>query len=173
MIRRVAERYAVDPGRVFVIGLSNGGFMAHRLACDHADQVAAVVSLAGAQFADKSACRPSRAVSVLQVHGTADDTVLFGGGSIAGHPYPSAAETVGRWRELDHCSAQATMDPPLDAVAAIAGRETTRTSWGAGCTDGSEVALWTVRGGPHVPEVTPSFTAAVVSWLEAHARRSG
>jgi pimeloyl-ACP methyl ester carboxylesterase len=48
VIRDVSARHAVDPRRVFIVGHSNGGFMAHRMACEASDLVAAVVSLAGA-----------------------------------------------------------------------------------------------------------------------------
>ncbi|MFD0744981.1 alpha/beta hydrolase family esterase [Phytohabitans flavus] len=40
----VAAKYAVDPARVYFVGHSNGGFMALRMACEHADRVAAVAS---------------------------------------------------------------------------------------------------------------------------------
>ena len=48
VIDDVAAHYRVDPKRVWALGLSNGGFMAHRLACDAADRFAAVVSVSGA-----------------------------------------------------------------------------------------------------------------------------
>src|SRR5262245_47224615 len=48
VIDRLSAIYNVDPLRIFVVGHSNGAFMAHRLACDHADRIAAVVSLEGA-----------------------------------------------------------------------------------------------------------------------------
>jgi len=170
VIDTVADGYAVDPRRVFVIGFSNGGFMAHRLACDHADQVAAIVSIAGAQHADSAACDPSRAVSVLQVHGSADQNVRFAGGSLEGHPYPSVARTVRDWRELDQCSDRpGVTGARLDANASLPRRETARTSWSTGCVDGTEVALWTVEGGGHEPEPTSAFVDAVVDWLYAHA----
>ena len=38
---------------------------------------------------------------------------------------------------------------------------------------GSEVALWKVVDGGHVPDVTPDFTKAVVDWLDSHARAAG
>lgn len=172
VIDEVARRYRVDAGRVFAVGVSNGGFMAHRLACDHADQVAAVVSIAGAQAVDPAACHPSQGVSVLQVHGTADETIHYGGGSIIGdHSYPSAEQTVGGWRDLDRCDdGPGLADVPLDGDPTLPGAETVRTSWSAGCADASEIALWTVEGGGHAPHVTPAFTDALLDWLDARSR---
>ena len=82
LIDRVEEKYSVDPKRVYFAGHSNGGFMSYRMACEHADRIAAIVSVAGATFADVSACKPSQPVGVLQVHGTSDTVISFTGGSI-------------------------------------------------------------------------------------------
>jgi polyhydroxybutyrate depolymerase len=173
VIGEVSAQYSVDPARVFVTGISNGGYMAHRMGCDHADLVAAVASFSGAQTADPGACAPSQAVSVLEVHGSADEDVLPQGGRGEGARYPSVRETVATWRRLDGCGARrGTVGAPLDADAALPGAETVRTSW-TPCDQGSEVALWTVDGGGHVPEVTPALTAALVEWMGAHARPSG
>ena len=134
VIEQIEERYTVDPKRVFFVGHSNGGFMSHRMACDHADKVAAIVSLAGAQFSDLSKCTPSGPVAVLEIHGTADDTILFGGGeTIPGHAYPGAATTISDWASLDGCSATAdTSSPALDLERVLAGKETTVTKYATG-----------------------------------------
>ena len=47
------------------------------MACAHADQVAAIVSLAAATFVKPADCAPSAPVAVLEIHGTADDTIVF------------------------------------------------------------------------------------------------
>jgi polyhydroxybutyrate depolymerase len=172
LIDEVARRYRVDPARVYAVGVSNGGFMAHRLACDHADQVVAVVSVAGGQAVDPADCRPSQGVSVLQVHGTADATIRYDGGSIIpGQSYPSAEQTVDAWRELEHCAAGPGLHgDPLDGDPTLPGAETARVSWSTGCADASEVALWTVDGGGHSPHITPDFTEALLDWLEGQSR---
>ncbi len=158
----------LDPARVYMVGHSNGGFMTHTFACEHADQVAAVASLAGALATDPY-CRPSVPVSVLQVHGTADDTISYKGGEIAGRSYTSAAETVAWWREADHCSGDAHSGDRLDADAQVAGEDLRQTTW-TGCRTQTEVSLWTITGGTHVPTLTPAFTAALFDWLDAHQR---
>jgi polyhydroxybutyrate depolymerase len=97
VIDDVGARYTIDPKRIFAVGHSNGGFMAHRLACDLSDRIAAIVSLAGAVWADPSSCRPTEPISVAQLHGTADFLIRFDGGKLAGVPYPGAVETVAMW----------------------------------------------------------------------------
>src|SRR5207249_2269989 len=42
VIAEVRAKYSVDPKRIFAVGHSNGAFMAHRLACDDAAEIAAI-----------------------------------------------------------------------------------------------------------------------------------
>ena len=72
LVAAIDSAVGVDPRRRFFVGHSNGGFMSYRMACDHADEVAAVVSIAGATFDDTADCAPVRPVSTLQIHGTSD-----------------------------------------------------------------------------------------------------
>jgi polyhydroxybutyrate depolymerase len=163
LIDTVKASYAVQA--VFVMGHSNGGFMAHRMACDHADQLTAIVALAGVVWADPARCTPSRAVTVLQIHGTADQTIAYAGGTlVAGAAYPGAEATIARWRSLDGCPATATAKPALDLERALPGAETTVTAYN-GCRDGTSVVLWSVQGGAHVPALSTSFTPDVLDFL--------
>lgn len=169
VIAEVTSAYRIEAARVYVVGHSNGGFMAQRFACDHADQVAAIASVAGALDAD-AVCEPAEPVSMLQVHGTADDTIRYAGGQINGRPYTSAANTVARWRSIDGCPAAAKSGARLDADAEVEGDDLTAKTW-TGCGGGTAVALWTISDGDHVPTLTPAFTAALVDWFETAGRR--
>ncbi|MCA1664456.1 MAG: hypothetical protein LC659_09340 [Myxococcales bacterium] len=80
--------------------------MAYRLACDHADKIAAVVSIAGAA---PTTCKPSSPVSVLEIHGRDDIVVPIDGRKLGdGLPqlasFPSAADTVKQWSRVEHCA---------------------------------------------------------------------
>ena len=101
VIHQAQDRYSVDPRRIFVVGHSNGGFMAYRMACDHSDTVAAIVSVAGAMYDDAKKCSAAQPVSVLQVHGTSDRTVPYQGGTIDGIKVPGAMTTVVDWATFD------------------------------------------------------------------------
>jgi polyhydroxybutyrate depolymerase len=171
VIASVSARYSVDPKRVYVMGHSNGGFMAHRMACDHADQIAAIVSLAGAMFADPAECAPASAVSVLEIHGTADGTIAYDGGNILGNPYPSAPVTIGDWVAFDGCTnTPNTSLPPLDLDSSLAGAETTIQQFAAGCMAGSDVELWTIQGGAHIPALSAQFSPDLIDFLLAHPK---
>jgi polyhydroxybutyrate depolymerase len=178
LIGDLTSTYSVDPRRIYVIGHSNGGFMAHRMACDHADLVAGIVSLAGATFEDTSKCRPTTAVSVLQVHGTADNTIPYDGGSVGGAEFPAAPVTAKDWATLDHCTATPTPGRDLD----IAGQPDTRTPGGdlsgaetqvleyGGCENKASVELWSIKGGGHIPGLTPAFATDIMDFLLAHPK---
>ncbi|MET7419980.1 alpha/beta fold hydrolase [Dactylosporangium sp. NPDC005555] len=168
LIDVVKAAHPVDAGRVYLIGHSNGGFMAYRMACEHADTVTAIVSLAGAVADDAAECAPSRPVGILQIHGTADGTIRYDGGMNGGQPYPSAAVGVERWRRYNGCSDQvAPPTAPLDLDSSLPGAETTVTAYRAGCRAGGQVTLWSIPDGGHVPALSPTFAATVVDHLLA------
>src|SRR4051812_2902336 len=60
---------SIDARRVFVIGYSNGGFMAQRLACDVGERIAGVISVAGASPSLAVPCEQHSALAVLAIHG--------------------------------------------------------------------------------------------------------
>lgn len=174
LITAIEAAVTVDPRRIYVAGHSNGGFMSYRFACTHADRVAAIVSLAGATFATSPDCRPSAPVGVLQIHGTADDTIAFTGGSIEGNAYPGAEESATTWARYDGCAAaESSVDQRVDIDADLndAGQpaETTVKRW-TGCKPGGAVELWTIPGGSHVPAISNAFGVALLDFLEAHPK---
>jgi polyhydroxybutyrate depolymerase len=129
---------------VFVTGMSAGGFMANRLVCERADLVAAIAPIAGT-LGSGVPCAPSRPVSVLAVHGTADPVVPFDGGVMNGRggasDIVSAPALAERWRAIDRCPG------PLVPEPAPAGEIEQRTA--AGCADGTTVTLVRINGGGH------------------------
>lgn len=120
VVAAIQGRYSIDASRVFATGMSNGGMMSHRLACEAADVFRAVASVAGTDATAR--CEPSRPISVLHVHARDDDHVLFNGGAGPGAfrdeskvmAFVSVPETVSRWVQRDHCAAppQRTLDRP-------------------------------------------------------------
>ena len=77
LIDDISRDWPVDKNQVFVLGHSNGGYMAYRMACERADVIAAIGSLAGNASSMPSACTPSQPVGVVHMHGTIDDIVPY------------------------------------------------------------------------------------------------
>jgi polyhydroxybutyrate depolymerase len=170
IIDQVQEKYNVDQKRIYLVGHSNGGFMSYRMACERADKIAAIVSVAGATFADAAACKPSQPVSVLQIHGTADETISYVGGEIRGNAFPSAQGTVAEWATYDGCSPTPTASPTtLDLERNLDAAETSVSAY-SGCRSGSAVELWTVNVGAHLPAISESFAPNIIDFLYAHPK---
>jgi polyhydroxybutyrate depolymerase len=170
LIEKVQADFNVDPKRIYLVGHSNGGFMSYRMACDHADKIAAIASLAGATFLDESKCKPSEPVSVLEIHGTADRTIPYDGGSIFGNKHPSAPATVATWAAYDGCAATNNeVTNALDLDATLAGAETSTLTY-ASCPSGIDVELWTIDGGAHIPARTSAMSTGIIDFLFAHPK---
>jgi len=163
---------SVDPKRVYVVGYSNGGFMAHRLACQEAG-IAGIVSIAGAGPADADPpCKPSAPVAVLQIHGDADKIVRYAGGQTLSRSelahHPSALETVSAWAARDGCGAAPTLAGTLDLEPKLPGDETLVQRF-AGCR--KPVELWRVKEGSHFVAQSMAALDLALSFLEKASSR--
>lgn len=170
LVDEISERATVDPKRIYFVGHSNGGFMSYRMACEHADTVAAIASLAGATYLDTGACNPSEPVATLQIHGTADATILYAGGTFGASAYPGAEETVAAWASYDGCESGTTEGAPRDLSTLVAGEEATVTIHDQGCTEHGGSELWTIPGEGHIPALSSTFSSQIVEWLLAHPK---
>jgi polyhydroxybutyrate depolymerase len=140
VIDDVESTVKIDTPRVFAVGVSAGGMMAYRLACEMADRIAGVGSVAGAMILDD--CHPSKPVSIVEIHGTADGEVPYEGGHTAGGATQDSPPTVAvaqRWAQLDACPAPATQETQAPVS----------TSTWTGCSAGTGVKLISIDGGGH------------------------
>jgi len=151
LIQRLVADAPLDGSRVFLGGHSNGGFMAHRFACERPDLVRGIVSIAGAGPLERAACKVPAALRVLQIQGDADPIVTYQGGHLFKDPslpeHASARKSVADWAAALGCAQTPIVGGSLDLESSLPGAET-RTESYAGCKSGS-VELWTVGGGTH------------------------
>ncbi len=183
----------IDTGRVFSMGMSNGGFFSAVLACEMSDRIAAIATVAGITHPED--CDPARPVPVLHVHGTADTVVPFDGGesSLLGDAGPAALgidpsiveglaaqlfvpidDEVAEWAVTNGC------DPVPRATATTPAVEE-RTY--VDCGPGGAVEFYVIDGGGHtwpgslVMSIIPALgltsfdidaTALAFEWFDDH-----
>ncbi len=168
LLDRAARHPAIDPKRRYVLGFSNGGFMAHRLACEMPG-LAAIASIAGAGPSSAESCRAPTTTAILQVHGDVDTVIAYGGGHTLNDPrlplHPSASETVGAWAKRNGCGQPSDAKLMLDLEPALPGKETSVLGY-TGCT--RAVELWTVKGGEHMIATERPALEQVLAFLERH-----
>jgi polyhydroxybutyrate depolymerase len=176
LIAKLERDYSVDPNRLFVTGMSNGGMMTYLAACNLADKIAAIAPVAGAQNFD---CHPSQPVSVIAFHGTADENVPFNGGSGSksiGGPRDDrpVSYAINFWTKQDGCAAA-----PQHTESG-----TLRTDLYAPCQSGTAVELNAIEGQGHAwpggdrglrildqPDQTISATNLMWAFFEQHPKR--
>jgi polyhydroxybutyrate depolymerase len=136
VVSTLSRELPVDPARVYATGISNGGLLAYRLACD-----TKVFAAIGPDSATLLGTCPSPApVSVVHIHGTADHNIPYGGGQgdgVAKIDGPAVPDVVAQWRTVDGCTAP---------VVSVAGPVSTSV---ATCPGGRSVELITIDGAGH------------------------
>jgi polyhydroxybutyrate depolymerase len=129
----------VDTKRVYATGFSNGAIMSYRLGCDLADQIAAIAPVSAAQ--ETEVCQPSRPLSVIYFHGTADKLNPYDGGSAptGSLKMSSVKDSVQFWVQRNACPTQ----PKTERSRSIV-HDTY-----APCEQSTAVELYTIEGGEH------------------------
>ena len=164
-----------DFGPVYFFGYSNGGFMAYHMACKGLPDLRAVASLAGTSYVEDSECDGARPVSVLHIHGTDDDVVLFEGevaepvseGESDSPFYASVQEMMMRWSQRAGCEWPEVHQnyATFDFDQHVPGSETNAFLIGTGCAEGIEMELWTGLESGHAPGYGDAFVDALLDWL--------
>ena len=116
-IEDVGTRLNIDRNRIYLVGFSNGGMLAYRFAAEKGDLLAAVAPLAasigGRPTEEAPEWRipvPVKPLSVLTIHGLADDDVPYEGGVSlhrgGSRTYWSVEDSVEFWVKRNGCSPQ-------------------------------------------------------------------
>ena len=176
LVARVKE--VEDFGPVYVFGYSNGGFMAYHMACKGLPGLRAVASLAGTSYVDDAECEGAPPVSVLHIHGSADEVILYSGDTAEpvlesnAEPasYASAQDMVMRWGRRAGCewpktSAEFAYHAVLDLDMFVRGPETYAFRLESGCADGIDIQLWQGVESSHTPGYLHAFLDALLDWL--------
>jgi polyhydroxybutyrate depolymerase len=143
-----------DPKKIYVTGLSAGGYMAHRAAIDNSDLVAAAgvvegslsVQTAGGTQKPPSAKSP---VAVLILHGDADTVIHYCGLTNSHVTVASQDQTFNYWFQIP-ANACSTLNTTASLCTGFSGSPTTVTLKDAtGCNSGTEVRIYRLMGATH------------------------
>ncbi|MDC0256472.1 thrombospondin type 3 repeat-containing protein [Candidatus Poseidoniales archaeon] len=164
LINEAIQNYGADPDGIVITGLSNGGFMSHRMACDAGGSIRAIVALNGVTWDDFSKCPDTGRPDILHVHSTADTVIAYNGGAIWGSDYPSATETVGYWADRSGCDSTWTYLGTRDLSGNDGVEESDEFEF-LNCNSGNRVAHWRINGGSHVPSLNdPGWANQSIDW---------
>jgi len=153
LIDHLAATYNIDRQRVYATGISNGGFMSFRLACELSDKVSAIAPVTAALSVDLAAtCSPTQPVSILLINGSEDPLVPWEGGEIRigrqqrGEIW-STADTIEFWVRQNHCETppDISQEPDRDPNDGTQVRQEHYLQ----CQRGTTVILYAIEGGGH------------------------
>ncbi len=171
LIEDISEDYKIDDKRIYVTGISNGGFMTQRLACNVPSRFAAFASVAASGYAVMAPyCRNKNPVNILYLHGTEDRLVPWQGLAIkdsSGSQQQvtmSMTETLKFWSNRNACSADVSRKNLSQKQVSV---------FSAGqCRNNAEVVLYAIMGGGHnwpgVEGIIPDSIAGQVN-MDIHA----
>jgi polyhydroxybutyrate depolymerase len=141
IVAELQTSYKIDAKRIYATGLSNGGILSFRLACEASDLFAAIAPVSGTL--NFKSCAPSQPVSVIEFHGTDDTHIQYEGGygpnSIAQVMFASVKDSIDFWLAADSCPTT----PQTKSFADI------QHDTYANCAQGIAVELYTIIGGQH------------------------
>jgi polyhydroxybutyrate depolymerase len=140
LIDKLVGEYNLDPARIYANGLSNGGGMSFKLACQLPNRIAAIGSVSGAYLLPWEECNPSRPVPAIIFHGTADPIVPYQGGPSKAFniPFPAIPEWIDTYSRRNGCD---VTPQKLMAGGDVSGVQYTHCK--------ADVAFYTIAGGGH------------------------
>lgn len=175
LISSISQKISIDPKRVYLSGMSNGAAMAYRYACEGSYPIAAIGSVSGSLA---FACKPQRAVSIMEIHGKEDENIPFNGGvgtkGVTQVPWLGVPQTLNLFRQAAGCQPAASrQEGTLEITTSL-------------CAGNHEVTVIGVAGAGHQwpgaqsmrrlglmfqpdpPSTALSATATLWSFFESH-----
>jgi polyhydroxybutyrate depolymerase len=177
LIDYIEADYCIDPKRIYATGMSNGGFLSHRIGCELANRFAAIAPVAGVLGVPPEQCHPGRPVPILDTHGTADPLVPYNGGTPVlstlgqGIVFRSVSDTMHFWLQNNGCSANSQVIYQHGDATCIEYPD---------CSQDATTVLCTIQDGGHTwPDGLPvpplgktstdiDTTSTMLDFFEAH-----
>ncbi|RZS93594.1 prolyl oligopeptidase family serine peptidase [Aquimarina brevivitae] len=100
LIDEISSNYTIDASRIYSTGMSNGGFMSYKLACELSNRFAAIASVTGTMNKNQTnSCNPTHQMPVMEIHGTSDPTVPYEGANWI----ESTPSVLSFWANFNNC----------------------------------------------------------------------
>jgi polyhydroxybutyrate depolymerase len=156
-IRRLAQHLVesgvADPKRLYLVGISNGGMMAYRVACEAPGMFAAYAAvLANLPSQLGEECRAKSGTPLIIINSTEDPVIPFEGGDVSHWSRDevlSTRATVDFWRRRNGCNDKSQVKPLPDRDGSDG--STVMAEQFSDCGTGAPVVVLTVEGGGHLP----------------------
>lgn len=155
------EKYSIDKNRLYIMGFSQGGMFAQRLACERSDTYKAFASVAAMISEPLSrVCFPPRPVSMMMINGTADSVLPFNGIPSGSFATKGAYETLVMWKNRNSCVGTINSETYRDSSPRTILHKV------QGCPENADVRLYEIGNGPHVwPREGLSAPALLVEYF--------
>lgn len=173
LIAHMKRVRAIDSRRVYATGVSNGGFLVQRLACESSSPIAAFASVVATLPSQlQGSCNPQTPVPILMINGTDDRKVPWQGGNLGYGSILSVPGTIDFWQRRNNC-------PPAPQIKRLPGDRVEIARY-PNCQGGSEVELVTLKGAGHVwprggsgPTQLLNGSEEIWSFFQRHKLRQG
>jgi polyhydroxybutyrate depolymerase len=175
LVADLVHRGISDPQRIYLLGVSYGGFMTLRMTCMGTDVFAGIgIIYSSMPEPASAACHPSKPLPLIVINGTADPVVPYAGGPTpAGFSVWSTDRTLAFFRKLDGCGDSAEQSK-LPHRAGPSGTSVVVEHW-TQCA-GAPIMLYQIVGGGHGVrgDLTGDFDAygAVATFFHALKTKS-
>jgi polyhydroxybutyrate depolymerase len=144
LIQMAVQQYPIDSTRMSMAGMSDGGFMTMRMACEQPQLLASVSAVAAEMLSSESRiCAPARPLPTLYIMGTADPIVAYNGSTA----FTGAVNAFNMWTGFNGCNTSQTSKQQLQTT--VNDGTTVTLQHNASCTSRGEVDLYTVNNGGH------------------------
>lgn len=103
LIDVLMEDYSIDSNRIYATGISNGGFMSYRLACELSDRIAGIAPVAATM---NTICEPENPVGVIHFQSELDESIPYQGGvgdGLSDHYNPPYDSVMNAWASHNNC----------------------------------------------------------------------
>jgi len=167
LIYKLEMQYDLDPGKIYVTGVSNGGTMTYRLACELSDKIAAAAAvIANVPEEVYNKCRPSNKVPIIIMNGTDDPLMPYNGGYVTvgkrtRGKVKSTEDTVNLWVQNNNCDPAA---PDKEKIHKDINDEvnTEKITYKSKDNDGAEVVFYKINNGGHTWPGGPQYLPVMI-----------